>query len=276
MTTLALIYLIWCAALFLLQGRMMFPRGFAGAPSEGPWDIDAVVLRHEFDPGRGVVAWLLLVPGASAESPRPLVVFFHGNAELIDHQAAIVALYRRLGASVLMVEYRGYGHSDGTPAQKPLVDDAVSVIEQVIEDKTIDAGRLVLHGRSIGGGIATQVALEIRPVALVVESTTTSVAGMAWRYGVPPFLVKSPLNNRAAFERLDLPILILHGRDDEIFPLAQAEALQRAGRDATLVTFNASHNTLPSGAEIERYERAIREHLIDAGAIADDAPPSND
>ncbi|MGB0769112.1 MAG: hypothetical protein ACPGYV_15585, partial [Phycisphaeraceae bacterium] len=132
MTTLALIYLIWCAALFLLQGRMMFPRGFAGAPSEGPWDIDAVVLRHEFDPGRGVVAWLLLVPGASAESPRPLVVFFHGNAELIDQQRPIVDAYRALGRSVLLIEYRGYGHCDGKPSQRAIVPDTLVLIDQAL------------------------------------------------------------------------------------------------------------------------------------------------
>ena len=195
------------------------------------------------------------------------MVFFHGNAELIDQQGAIIALYRRLGFHILMVEYRGYGHSAGTPSQSHILADSLAVLEEVIMRKDVDPSKLVLHGRSIGGGLAAQVALQTDPAALIVESTGTSVSGMALKYGAPPFLVRSPLNTRAAFEQLDLPILIMHGKDDEIFPVSHAHRLNDVGKQSTLTLFDASHNTLPSSREVVLYEQSVSELLERAGVV---------
>jgi len=259
------LYVIYCGLLFFYQTKLMFPVEFAGRPGPNPTGGGIQVIELDTDEGK-TTAWLIPAANADAESPAPLVVFFHGNAELIDQQQDLVALYHGLGVSVLLMEYRGYGHSDGTPSQSHIVADAVQIIEQALAREDIDADRLVLHGRSIGGGMATQVALRTDPLALIVESTGASVADMAWRYGVPPFLVRNPLRTADAFERLDIPILIMHGQRDEVFPVSNAHTLAAAGSDTTLLLFDASHNTLPENAEGQMYADAIKDLLIRSGA----------
>ena len=146
-----------------------------------------------------------------------MVVFLHGNAELIDHQYAIVDLYHAQGISVLLPEFRGYGHSAGSPSQAHIVADVVAFYDLAIALPQVDAQRIVIHGRSIGGGVAAQLADQRACNALIVESTGASVAAMAWRYGIPPFIVRSPFHSARVFRGLDVPVLIMHGQDDEVF-----------------------------------------------------------
>lgn len=262
------LYVVYCGLLFFVQGRLIFPADFAGVASNslptsgGP----AEQIMLSTDEGE-TASWFLPAPDCDEDNPAPLAVFFHGNAELIDHQQPIIDLYHGMGVSVFMVEYRGYGHSDGTPSQKHIVADTVAMLGPILQRPEVMADRLVLHGRSIGGGLATQVALQTEPRALIVESTFRSVSGMAMRYGVPPFIVTSPLKSEAAFKRMDIPILIMHGEHDTIVPLGHAKALDKAARDSTLIVFDADHNTLPTPAEAANYGSAVYKHLKDAGVL---------
>ncbi|MFN3167408.1 MAG: alpha/beta hydrolase [Phycisphaeraceae bacterium] len=264
------LYAVYCGLLYFFQTKLMFPADFAGPAGSTLPTAETERIELPTDQGK-TVAWFVPAPapgrGNGTTQPMPLVVFFHGNAELIDHQRFIIDLYHGAGVSVLLVEYRGYGDSDGTPSQKHIVADTLAVLTDVLEREDVDADRLVLHGRSIGGGMAAQVALRTEPKALIVESTFTSVSGMAWRYGVPPFLVRSPLNSAEAFKELDVPILIMHGRDDEVVPAAHAGKLDEAANDSTLVYFNAQHNTLPNGDEVQTYEYEVAKHLDRAGIL---------
>ena len=261
-------YFIYCGIVFFFQGALIFPNTMAGKPSDALPTEDTELIEYSTDEGT-TVAWLIPAPDSEVDDDTtyPLAVFLHGNAELIDYQQPIMELYRRQGLALLLIEYRGYGHSDGTPSQQHIVDDAVSIIGHVLNRDEIDPARLVLHGRSIGGMLSAQVALQTKPNALIVESCGTSVADMSWRFGIPPFLVTSPLRTEKAFKQLDIPILIMHGKDDEIFPLANAHALDNAAKQSTLVVFDASHNTLPMPNEATLYEQSVNEHLKKAGVL---------
>ncbi|MEM9021168.1 MAG: alpha/beta hydrolase [Planctomycetota bacterium] len=267
------LYVIYCGLMFFFQDKFVYRAGFAGQASDRlPTEMTE---RIELATDEGhTVAWFVPAPDlgsgveiGGAHPARPLAVFFHGNSELIDHQQRIIDLYHGLGVSVLMVEYRGYGHSDGTPSEKHILADTLAVLEGALEREDVDADRLVLHGRSLGGGFATAIALDTEPAALVVESTFKSLASMATRYGVPPLLITSRLRSEETFQVLDLPILILHGRADKVVPVAHAHALDTAGKDTTLVLFEANHNTLPPPGSVGRYEQAVRLHLEEAGVI---------
>lgn len=260
------LYLIYCGLLFFFQTKLIFPASMAGQAGQTLPTADTEVIALSTGEGT-TTAWLVPAPGLSAAPPAPLAVFFHGNAELMDHQHAIIDLYHRLGVHVLLVEYRGYGHSDGTPSERHIVADSLEAIEQVLQRDDVDSNKLVLHGRSIGGGLAAQVALQTQPAALVVENTFTSVSGMAMRFGVPPFIVTSPLKSEEAFKQLSIPILIMHGQRDSIVPVAHAHSLEAAANVATLVLFDADHNTLPEAAQVWLYKESIASHLADAGLI---------
>lgn len=270
------LYIIYCGLLFFFQTKLIFPASMAGQARQVLPTVDTEVIGLVTDEGT-TTAWFVPLtpvqhsPGqqAAADEPKPLAVFFHGNAELIDQQQTIIDLYHGLGVSVLLIEYRGYGHSEGTPSEKHIVADSVALLEQVLAREDVDASKLVLHGRSIGGGLAAQVAIQTSPAALVVESTFTSVSGMAARYGVPPFIVTSPLNSEEAFQQLDIPILIMHGERDSIVPASHAPALEKAAANATLVLFDAEHNDLPNGLEVGMYRSEIYDLLQRAGVLAE-------
>lgn len=268
------LYVVYCGLLFFFQTKLIFPASMAGPAGKALPTADTEVIELPTDQGT-TTAWF--VPAADAGSgldldadanqAKPVVVFFHGNAELIDHQRAVLDLYHDLGIHVLLVEYRGYGYSEGTPSERNIVADSVAVIEEVLQRDDVAEDQLILHGRSIGGGMAAQVALKTKPAALIVESTFTSVSGMAMRFGVPPFIVTSPLKTEAAFGKLDVPTLIMHGQRDSIVPISHAHRLKQAAAHATLVMFDSDHNDLPSGAEVATYLGAVREHLEQAGVL---------
>lgn len=277
MIYLLVIYVAYCGVLFFAQHWLIFPRSAAGRPAALPIHPDIETIELKTEQGTSV-AWYLAPPGASADHPVPLVIIFHGNAELIDHQHFLLNYYRGLGFAVLLPEYRGYGRSDGSPSQATLVPDAVAFHDLAVARPEVDETRVVIHGRSIGGAVAAQLADRRTPSLLIVQSTGTSVASMSWRYGAPPFLVRSPFRTREVFERLSIPVLILHGQHDGVFPYGHAKKLLAAAPDAVLVPFNSGHGGIPSTAEHDKYTQNIEQRLRDAGVLglsngAGDEPP---
>ncbi|MEM1212605.1 MAG: alpha/beta hydrolase [Planctomycetota bacterium] len=275
-------YAAWALLLVVMQDRLVFPAGVAGSGT-GAFAADIEVLTRELSPaeeGNGrVEAWLWKHPDATAESPRPLVVYFHGNAELIDYQAFHAGLYREMGYSVLLVEYRGYGRSAGKPSQTAIVTDAMHFLEQMVLREWIDWDRLVVHGRSIGGSVAVQVAGRLveriqAPAALVLETSTPSVAGMAWRFGLPPFLVRHPFRSDQVLPGLEMPILVIAAEQDEVFPLHHSERLAELAPQATLVRLPGSHNTFIDEAGPGVYQSVLADFLGKAVGPADRQTPN--
>ncbi|MEM9414627.1 MAG: alpha/beta hydrolase [Planctomycetota bacterium] len=265
----AAIYLAYCTLLFFVQHKLIFPAAMAGQAQPIPVHRDAVKLEIDTEQGTSV-AWFIPAPGSSGDNPTPIAIFFHGNAELVDHQHAIIDLYHSLGASVLLPEYRGYGGdggSEGSPSQAHLVADAEAFYDLAVVLPGVDGERVVIHGRSIGGGVAAQLADRRPCAAVVVESTGTSVARKAWGFGVPPFIVRSPFYTARVFHELDVPVMIMHGEHDDIFPYQHARDLLAAAPNGVLVPFDAGHNDLGTGPERERYGEVVETHLRNAGVI---------
>lgn len=252
-----LVYLAWCGLLFVLQDRILFPAALAGDPGE-PFHPRTVVLDRTVD-GAVVRAWL--IPATAAAGPAPLVAFFHGNAELIDHQGPMARWYLARGFSVLLPEYRGYGHSEGRPSQAAIVEDAIHFLDRTAARPDVDPSRVVLHGRSIGGAIAAQVARHRAPAALILESTPASVAGMAWRFGAPPVLVTNPFRTDAVLRDLEIPVLLLHGSRDRDIPVRHARRLHQLAPDSRLVEYEAGHNDFPPPHRWDDYWREIERHI---------------
>ncbi len=241
--TLLAAYALLALALLLFQGRLIFPRHATGPvllerPPEGC--VEAIIETDDGD----LVCWYFPADGASASNPVPCVLFAHGNAELMSHNLDLVHRYRAAGFGVLLMEYRGYGDAPGTPTQRGLTADAVALVRWLEARPEVDAERLVYHGRSIGGGVMCQAALVRQPAALVLESTFTSVASFAPRFLMPPAIVRHPFRNDRALRDLPIPILLVHGRADEIVPVRHAQTLHELARDSSLVELEGGHNSV--------------------------------
>lgn len=258
-----LFYPAWCATLYFQQDAMVFPRNLAnqGRTAIAP-PQSATELTIE-TPDGPVHAWLISPRAPSA--PTPVVVYFHGNAELIQDCLDTTEFYTSRGLCVLIPEYRGYATSAGTPSEDAIVADALAFIEQLRARPDLDFSRLVLHGRSLGGGVAAQVASRVAPRALVLDCTFTSIASFASRYAVPPFLVRNPFRTDEVLPSLACPILISHGTADTVIPYSHSQALAQLNPKARLNTYPCGHLDFPGDREV--YNDALTQFLRDAGVL---------
>jgi fermentation-respiration switch protein FrsA (DUF1100 family) len=265
------LYIFWCGALYMVQDKLLFPADMAGEPLKLlPFGEDTVELTRYVD-GVHVTAWFLPAYVAEAARPAPLLVFFHGNAELIDHQFDLVEQYRKRGFAVLLPEYRGYGRSGGIPGEKAFVDDARHFLDAALKRLDVDASRVVYHGRSLGGGPAAGLAALRKPAAMVLESTFTSAAAMARTYWAPTFLVRNPFRVDRTLEALDIPVLIFHGTTDEIISVEHGRALRDLARRGTYVEYDCRHNDFPGNC-IDDYWIQIDSYLKKAAILTEVAP----
>ena len=228
-----------------LQRAILFPTWAVSAPAQSEGEQDKEQLWLSTRKGR-VEAWFLAGRGVSQAEPGPLVIFAHGNGEIIDHWPQTLDHYRQLGVSVLLPEFRGYGRSGGSPSEQGIVQDYVAFYDQVTARPDVDARRVVFHGRSLGGGVVCGLAKQRKPAALILQSTFTSVADLAAeKYLIPRFLIRDPFDSVEAVRGLDSPLLIIHGRDDELIPISHAHTLRAAAKRAELLVLPGGHNDTP-------------------------------
>lgn len=199
-----------------------------------------------------------------APQPRRVVLFLHGNAGNISHRLDKLAVLAGLDASVLLLDYRGYGRSEGTPDEAGTYRDADAAYAW-LRRRGESPQSIVAYGESLGGPIATDLAARQALGGLVLESAPASILAVA-QYHYPWLPVSWFLSVRYdALERLPrvrAPLLVLHSPRDEIVPFAMAEALYAAapGRKR-LVRLAGGHNDgFVVAAEV--YQAALREFLL--------------
>lgn len=172
------------------------------------------------DDGTRLYGWWLRGRG------RRALVWYHGNAGNISHRLDNARLLvGRLGLDILLVDYRGYGRSEGTPDEVGLYRDGWAMYREAAARFPPEA--IVLFGRSLGAAVAIEVARAAPCGAVILETPFLSIPAMA--RAAFPFLPTSLLRTRFDNERkiphLKVPKLILHGDRDEIVPLAHARRL---------------------------------------------------
>ncbi|PCC73726.1 hypothetical protein SAMN02745121_06844 [Nannocystis exedens] len=253
-----------------LQERLIFPRQYANQHALARPPVGVTSLWSRAPDGPQVEAWFIPARGASADSPGPAVMFFHGNGELIDHQLTLAASYVARGVSVLLPEYRGYGRSEGTPSQAAIVGDMVRFYDELAARPEVDPARVVFHGRSLGGGVASALAAARAPAALILESTFTSLAALARSQGLPEGLCRHPFRTDRVLPTLQRPLLILHGSEDEVIPVAHGRSLHASVPGSTYVELPGRHNDFPR--DRAAYDAALVAFLRAAGVLV--AAPS--
>jgi hypothetical protein len=240
-----LVYAGFCLLMFFLQRHVLFPRYMIPAPD--PPDFKALGIepwRLEASFG-AVEAWYLPPAGADPQQPAPAVIFAHGNGELIDFWVDELRRFPERGVGLLLVEYPGYGRSAGSPYQTGILEVFTLAYDRLAARKEVDAGRIVLFGRSLGGGAVCDLALKRPAKALILMSAFKSVRAFAARYLAPAFLIRDPFDNEAAVRRYTGPVLVIHGRFDEVVPFGHGQALADAAPNARMIVYEAGHNDCP-------------------------------
>jgi fermentation-respiration switch protein FrsA (DUF1100 family) len=205
--------------------------------------------------GERLHAWWILARGRTIGH----LLFLHGNAGNIGDRVEHASLLSAAGLDVLLVDYRGFGRSTGSPDEEGLLRDARAARAALLREPGVDEGRVVYLGESLGGAVAVPLVLEHPPLGLILQSTFTSVKAMArLHYRVPAALVPDAYPTLRRIRGLGAPLLILHGDRDEVVPLAHGRSLLDAapGRKRIEVFRGLGHNDLVPGAG-RRYGEVI-------------------
>ncbi|HVU64583.1 MAG TPA: alpha/beta hydrolase [Phycisphaerales bacterium] len=261
-------YFLYGCALMSFQDRLVFPRDVPGprnaaAPLPAHWEQLTITAED----GSVVPAWLHMPFRRSKGGAAPAVMFFHGNAEVIDDIADTpeVEMYSTLGVAVMLVEYRGYGRATGAPSEKAIAADSVRFYDALAGHSGIDPKRIIFYGRSLGGGAACALARERKPFALIMQSCFLSLDAMAAKMWVPGFLLRNHFRNDEVVASLDCPILFMHGRNDTIVPCVNTERLVRLAKHGRAVYQACDHNDFPR--DLEGYERDVEGFLRECGMV---------
>lgn len=240
-----LTYFAYCGLLFLMQRQIMFPRSLIPTPPPAAQKIPGLE-KIWLDTGFGKVeTWFVPPAAAAASHPAPAVIFAHGNGELIDFWPDDLKTFTQFGLGLLLVEYPGYGRSDGKPSQESITETFIAAYDMLAARKDVDASGIVLFGRSLGGGAVCALAANRTSKALILMSTFTSVRSFAIRYLIPKFFVRDPFDNLAVVRNYKGPILILHGQQDTVIPYSHGIKLHKAAPNSNFVSYDAGHNDCP-------------------------------
>jgi hypothetical protein len=229
----------YALVMFVMQRRYVFPGTQRESPrpsATAPAGATQVWLDASF--GR-VEAWFF---PASAVVSAPTVVFAHGNGELIEDWQNEMETLSEQGVNALLVEFPGYGHSEGKPSRETIREAFGEAFDWLVAEGAVAQDRIVAYGRSVGGGAAADLSQD-RPVrALALQSTFSSVAAMAREAYLPGFLVLDRFDNRQAVADFDGPVLLMHGLEDDVIPYEHAVSLAGARDGLEVVEIDCGHN----------------------------------
>ncbi len=241
-----LVYGAWCFFLYLLQDKIIFPyEQISSAKVSTPHEDIRTKVWIQIGEGKSVEGWFFSGQNSDSAKPRPCVVFFHGNGELIDFASFDISTYLKWGFSVFLPEYRGYGRSGGKPSEKGIVQDMQEFHAWLVQRPEVDPQKIIYHGRSLGGCVASQLSKTHPPAAMILQSTFTSVVSMTSSYWVPSFLCRHPFRNDRVIRTLTIPIFVTHGSNDKIAPVKHGRKLQEIASNSVYYEVSAGHNDFP-------------------------------
>jgi uncharacterized protein len=239
---------------------IFYPRTGYSAPPAKAFDLAVPVEDHILVSCRFYVG----------EKTWPWILFFHGNGEIVSDYDGIAPIYAKNGLNLVVADYRGYGASTGTPTLTDLFKDA-QVIFKAVKDELESRGfdpSLWVMGRSLGSLSAIELAScrkdEIK--GLIIESGFANVVRIMIHLGLPVSDIDFEAIDKESLhvlETVSLPTLIIHGEEDALVPLREAETIYNhvgAKDKRLLVIAGADHNDIMF-VGLEEYFKALRQFI---------------
>jgi fermentation-respiration switch protein FrsA (DUF1100 family) len=234
-------YLAFLITIYFVQDRMIyFPeRKILITPKDIGLEYEEVSLQTKDNVT--IAGWYI-----PAENETGIILFCHGNAGNISHRLESISIFHKLGLSVLIFDYRGYGNSQGNPSERGTYLDAEAAWNHLIEVKKKSPDRIIIFGRSLGAAIAADIALRHRPAGLILESSFLSVPEMGKKYypWIPVRLLsKYDYSIIDKIQSISCPKLIIHSPDDEIVPFEHGNSIyEKAHQPKEILEIKGGHN----------------------------------
>lgn len=238
----------------LLSMAWLIPDKLIFRPQPSTYRDDASVLKLTTANGVEISAKFYENPAAAFT-----ILFSHGNAEDIGTTEPFIKRMREAGFAVMVFDYQGYGTSHGIATEGNTYADIDAAYRYLTETRKVPPARIIVHGRSVGGGPVLDLASRVPVAAVILESTFTSVSRVLTRIKLIPF---DQFENIAKIAAVHCPVMVIHGRDDWTIPFHHGEALFAAANEpkTQLWVDGAGHNNLFRVAG-EQYLVAIRKFV---------------
>lgn len=227
--------------MYLQQAAMIFfpDRLLSATPASWGLEYEDVFLTTE--DGVQLHGWYVPRQGSDR-----VLLFLHGNAGNISHRGESITVFHRLGLNVLIIDYRGYGRSQGSPSEQGLYQDAAAAWHYLIDTRGFDSEDIILFGRSLGGAVAARLASEVQAGGVILESTFSSardVAGSLFPILSRLVVLRYRFDTAGYLKSVASPLLVLHSPEDDIIPFYLGEKVYQAGSEPKVfVKLQGDHN----------------------------------
>lgn len=240
------LFLAFAVFLYFSQGRLVFVPGrtIEVTPDEVGLAYEDLYLTSSR--GEKINAWYF--PGDSLPATAKTVLFCHGNAGNMSDRLETAQFLLDLGLKVMFFDYRGYGLSDGQPTEENVYADALTAYQWLRDTKHVPPGDIFIFGRSLGGAVAIELALQTESAGLVVESAFSSAADMGkllYPFMPVKLLIRYRFDSKTRIGRVNCPVLINHSPDDALIPYEMGRTLfELAPADKRFIDLTGGHNEL--------------------------------
>jgi uncharacterized protein len=190
------------------------------------------------------------INGLFLRGHRPeVILYFHGNAGDLSGWQFVTEDFTRYGYSILIIDYRGYGKSSGVISEKGFYNDAEAAYHFLVSKKGFTPQSIIVYGRSIGSGVAVEVASKHLIRGLVLESPCASLSQLVrekFPLLLPAFYLKYKFNNFGKINHVKSPVIFIHGKNDSLIPSAHTEKLFKKfeGKKQKVIIQRGQHNDL--------------------------------
>lgn len=219
-------------------------------PQASSYENSPEIIKLKSSGGKAISALHLVNPGAEYT-----VLYNHENAVDLGDIREFLDYYSNHGFSVFAYDYSGYGTSEGKPTSQNAEKNADTALRYLVEHEKIPLSRIIVHGRSVGGGPAVYLAYKYEIAGLIVESSFVSAFRVITQVPIFPF---DKFRNIDRIDKVNCPVLIIHGKKDDMIPFWHGEKLFRKAKDPKMNCWldDTTHNYMPFDAEAE-YWNAI-------------------
>jgi uncharacterized protein len=249
--------LVIMGALTAFQTKLIFFPGKLAKNFKFHLDVNQQELFLQTMDGETINA--LFYPGSN----KDVILYLHGNAGDLSNWQYISDDFTSLGYNFLIIDYRGYGKSTGTITEKGLYEDAETAFRYLTQQAGFSDKDIIVYGRSIGTGVATELATRYKVKGLVLEAPFTSLKDLAnqmYPFLFPSLILRFHFNNIGKINNVKTPVLFFHGTHDELIPNTHTNKLydKFIGKKNKIIIEGAGHNDVNSFPE---YHQALAKEL---------------
>ncbi len=240
-----IVYCVYLIFLYFAQRALIYPGRTLGPKQYQTGWITEEYINWIDTPEGKIETWFIPSKNNNTNQGNPVVIFAHGNYELIDYCEVETRGLNQLGYDVFLIEYPGFGRSKGMTSRESINTVYVWAYDWLVSNKNVDPDQIIGFGRSLGGGAICDLVEKRSLAGVILQSTFSNVKSFAKRYGAPAFLARDPFDNVEIMKNYSRPVLIIHGRQDALIPFWHGETLAKNIPQSEFIQFDCEHNDCP-------------------------------